>query len=120
MPANVFSCTSLRPFGKVALDPGLPFLVSSFSGEYGVGVGECSEDDAPDRDGVRLLAGGMMILGDVESPHAHCLSDHLLTVVHTLVCTAPVEIDPFRFSLQNEHCVAGLPFFLTSNNGRSV
>jgi len=61
-----------------------------------------------------------MILGDVESPHAHYLSDPLLIVVHTLVCTAPVEMDPFRFSLQNEHCVAGLPFFLTSNNGRSV
>lgn len=67
------------------MDPGLPFLVSSLSGEYGVGVGECSEEDAPDRDGVRLLEDGMMILGDAESPHAHWLSDHLFTFGHTLV-----------------------------------
>ena len=85
-------------------------------------MGECSEDDAPDReeDACRLLEDGMMTFGDGASPHAHYCQIKSQTFARTLVCTAPVDVDPFRFSLQNEHCVAGLPFFLTSNNGRSV
>jgi hypothetical protein len=38
----------------------------------------------------------------------------------TLVWTDPFDMLPFRLSLQWKHWVVGLPFFLTSNRGRSV
>lgn len=40
--------------------------------------------------------------------------------MRTLVCTVPWLPLLLRFSRQYWHCVAGRPFFLTSNNGRSV
>jgi hypothetical protein len=57
----------------VAFDPGRPFLVSSLSGDSAVGVGECSEDEAPDREdeACKLLDEGIMTLGDGPSPQAH-------------------------------------------------
>lgn len=69
------SCTSLSPFGNVAFEPGLPLRVaiSSSPGEIGVGVGECSEDEAPEREeeACNPELEGMMTVGGFGSPHAH-------------------------------------------------
>ena len=85
--AAAISCTSFRPFGNVALDPGWPFLVcvsaSRGMGEVragpavevgagAIGVSPCVAWEGPetfDGPGAGLL--GMMTLGVGASPQAH-------------------------------------------------
>lgn len=53
---------------------------SSSPGESGVGVGECSDEEAPERDedACNPPDGGMMTVGGFGSPHAHYAIDQSL------------------------------------------